>query len=127
MRILLINKSGYDTQDLLAFCRRGFKAMGIKRWKRVIITASPIRTRGCAEVTKDKAGATLSIAIAAPSRFTLRKLGAIFEHECLHLLGYQHEDMPEGQLWSDGVCPDWAKALKVRYRGRAPNQMAFLK
>lgn len=67
------------------------------------------------------------IAIAPPSRFELRRLACMFEHEAKHIAGLSHADMSNDVLYSLGPTPDWAKGLPLRYRGRAPNQMQFLR
>lgn len=62
--------------------------------------------------------------MAPPSRFSMRRLTRLFEHEVTHTLGYEHERMPHRVMWSLGPVPAWAEGLKVRYRGRAPDQMS---
>lgn len=126
-RFQLDNRTGYETSDLVRFVRAGFRACKVRKPKRVIFVASPVRTRGCAEVAKDRAGSAIVIALAAPSRFTLAKLARVFEHECEHAKGVEHEAMPPKLLYSLGDVPAWARGLRIRYRGRAENQMVRLR
>lgn len=119
----LENLSGWDTGDLRRFLERGFRAYGfpaeaIRRYK-IVAVAAPQRSRGCAEV----GGRGMAIAMASPSHFSLRRLARLFEHEAAHLAGYEHEDMPHRLLYSLGGVPDWAQGTRLRYHGRAPNQM----
>ena len=95
--------------------------------KKIVVVSSPIRTRGCAEVSADRPGAMIVIAIAPPGKFTLSKFARIFEHECTHAQGSEHEQMAESVLWSEGDVPSWAKGSALRHRGRAPNQLGFLR
>ena len=67
------------------------------------------------------------IAIAAPWRFSLRRLARLFEHECAHIRGYEHEDMDKNLLFSLGRTPDWAKDCTFRYYKSAPPQIPFLR
>lgn len=121
------NYSGYETRDLAAFVQAGLGQAGVKRPKVVVVTASPIYTRGCAQISPDRPGAVLSLAIAAPSRFRLAKLARIVDHEALHLLGKDHGEMVESRLFtSDSLVPKWARGMKVRYVTRAPDQMGLL-
>lgn len=121
------NVSGYDTRDLAAFVQAGLGQAGVRRPKVVVVSASPIYTRGCAEIKPDVPGAVLSLAIASPSRFRLAKLARIVDHEALHLLGRDHGEMPERRLYtSDGYVPKWARGFRLRYLGRAPTQLGFL-
>lgn len=138
MRFTLENHSGYDTGDLARFFQVAFRVLGVRRDKRVIVVASPVRTRGCASVSKDVRGATIVIAIAPPSRFSMAKLARIVEHEIAHAKGAEHSDMIAGRAggrsprdwdrlhYSEGPLPWWARGLKIRYRKRAPDQMRRL-
>lgn len=129
VRFTLENRSGWDTKDLARFFARGLLAFGVRHPKLIIVVASPIRSRGCAEVGEKafrrrlKEGEAIVIAMAPPSRFSLRRLVRLFEHEVTHTLGYEHEEMDERVLWSEGDVPSWAKTLSFRYRGRAPSQL----
>ncbi len=100
--------------------------MGVRNSKHVTVVSSPIRTRGCAEVSPDRPGARVVIAIAPPGKFTLAKFCRILEHELLHSKGVDHEQMPESRLWSEGPVPAWAVGLTIRYMGRAPSQLGLL-
>ena len=123
----LRNYSGYDARDLAAFVQAGLGQAGVRRPKVVVVTSSPIYTRGCAQIGPDRPGAVFNLSIAAPSRFRLAKLARIVDHEALHLVGRDHEDMPEGRLYtSDASVPRWAKGLRVRYLRRAPAQIPLL-
>ena len=75
---------------------------------------SPIRSRGCAEV----GGRRMVIALASPSRFSLRRLARLFEHEAAHLKGVEHSKMSERLLYSLGPTPRWAEGCTFRYRRR---------
>jgi hypothetical protein len=128
MHLRLENRSGYDTSDLRAFFRRAFEAIVPRshplrrRGVEVAVVASPIRSRGCAEV----GGKRMVIALASPSHYSLRRLARLVEHEAHHLLGKQHEDMTEQIRYSEGPVPSWAVGSRLRYRRRAPAQVALL-
>jgi hypothetical protein len=128
MRLRLDNYSGYDTADLRRFVLAGLRAVAPRlREAHVVIVASPIRSRGCADV----GGRRMVLAVGPPSRFSLRRLSRLLEHEAGHLRGEQHEDMPRGRLYSLGRIPDWCRRWyaaggRIRYRGRAPGQLALL-
>jgi len=118
------NRSGYDTEDLREFFSRGLSAMRVRTCRRIIVVAAPARSRGCADVGSVKVhGRVIVIAIAPPSRFSLRRLARLFEHEVAHTLGHEHETMPHDLLWSLGAIPRWARGARIRYLGRAPNQL----
>jgi hypothetical protein len=120
----LRNYTGYDTRDLERFFRKGLKALGARLDKTVIVVSSPTRSRGCAMVgTEDKEGTAIVIAVAPPSRFTLRRLARLWEHEVLHTLGFEHEMMTEEEMYSLGELPSWARGERIRYWGRAPAQI----
>lgn len=130
----LENHSGYDTEDLRRFLDRAFRATGTPtRGLRVLVFSSPIYTRGCATVRDARARqrggpSTLVLHIAAPNRFSLRTLARKTEHELAHLQGAEHRDMDRRLLYASarGV-PSWARGTKIRYRGRAPRQLPFLR
>ena len=137
-RFRLDNRTGYDTRDLQDFCKKGLVATKTRgRGElRIVFSASPIRSRGCAEVgtrvckgdkCTRKNGNRMVIAIAAPWRFSLRRLARLFEHECAHIRGYEHEDMDKNLLFSLGPTPDWAKECTFRYYRSAPSQIPFLR
>lgn len=123
------NRSGYATAELVQWVLAALDAGGIKTKKRIVFTMSPIYSRGCAETTKDTPGAVLSIALAGPRRFSYVRLGNLLRHECAHLRGLDHDDMKdESLLYSEGPLPSWARGLpKLRWTGRAPDPMLFLK
>lgn len=126
-RFTLVNHSGYETRDLVRYFARAMRAYRLRRHKRIVIVSSPIRTRGCAEVSGDRCGATIVIAIAPPSKLSYAKLARIVEHEMNHARGLEHHEMhDERLLYSEGGVPSWARGLRLRYRGRAPNQMLAL-
>lgn len=123
MAFRLDNRSGYDTEDLRAFFERGLAATGTpQRGLTIVVFAAPQRSRGCADV----GGKRMTIAIAPPSHFSLRRFGCLFRHEAAHIRGYEHEEMPKRVLLSLGPVPWWAEGAEIRYRGRAPDQMEFL-
>jgi hypothetical protein len=107
----LDNRSGWSTRDLARFFARGLRAYRVKSHRHIIVVPSPIRSRGCARIGqgKGKDGEAMVIAIASPSRFDLRRLARLFEHEVAHTKGQRHEDMPHDVLWSLGPVPGWAK------------------
>ena len=126
----LINNTGYSTEDLVRFCVSGLRALGARAPKRIAFVAAPRRSRGCAEVGTSpgytgvkREARDIVIAMAPPSRFTMRRLARLFQHEVTHSLGYEHDEMDKNVLWSLGPVPDWAKGLKIRYQGRAPSQI----
>lgn len=123
MKFTLENRSGYNTADLARFFARGFRAVGVTKRVRVVVSSSPIRSRGCADV----GGSRLSIALAPPSRFSLRRLARLFIHEAAHIQGVDHQDMPDKLLYSRGPTPGWARESRIRYEGRAPDQLRFLR
>lgn len=91
----------------------------------MVVVASPIRSRGCAQIgAVRREGRVVVIAMAPPSRFSLRRLARLLEHEVAHKMGSEHRDMDERTMYSLGNVPDWAKGARIRYQGRAPNQMA---
>lgn len=120
----LENRSGYATDDLYRFVLLGLKATRTPmRGLRVVFVASPIRSRGCATV----AGRRMVIAIASPANYSLRRLARLIEHEAAHLRGIEHGQMDRKMLYSLGPVPEWAKGMRIRYRGKAPPQLAFLR
>lgn len=125
----LENHSGWDTRDLARLFARGLRALGVKRRRHIIVVASPIRSRGCAEIGEKaygrrlREGEAIVIAMASPARFSMRRLARLFEHEVTHTLGYEHEEMSERVLWSLGDVPPWARNVRLRYKGRAPSQI----
>ncbi len=121
--LLLYNRSGYDTEDLRRFFVRGLRALHVKERKSIIVVAAPARSRGCAEVGGGREGEAIVIAIAPPSRFHLRRLARLFEHEVGHTSGLAHDDMEYDMLWSLGQTPAWAAGAKIHYRGRAQSQI----
>lgn len=116
----LENRSRYATEDLRRFLLRGMRACRIRHLD-VIVVPSPIRSRGCADV----GGRRMVIAIAAPSRLTMRRLARLFEHEAAHIRGMEHEGMPRDLLYSLGDVPRWARNLKIRYRGSAERDPSY--
>ena len=124
MAFRLENRTGYVTQDLVRFIARGLKATRTStQGLRVVFVASPIRSRGCATV----GGKRMVIAIASPARYSLRRLARLLEHEAAHLRGVEHEQMDRKLLYSLGPVPKWAKGTKIRYKGKAPPQLGFLR
>ena len=141
---ILENRTGYDTDDLVRFFQKGLRATGTRsRDLRIVVVASPIRSRGCAEVGRQacspckdddretcctfNSGKKMVIALAAPWRYSLRRLARLLEHEAAHIRGSNHEDMDHETLLSLGDIPRWAEDTVLRYRGRAPAQLPFLK
>lgn len=122
VRLRVVNHSGYRTRDLHAFIERAMRAYRVAGPLTVIVTASPIRSRGCADV----GGSRMSIAIAPPSAFSLRRMARLVQHELAHIAGIDHESMPYDLLYCLGNTPSWAKGARFGYVGRAPNQMRVL-
>lgn len=117
VRFRLDNRSAWSSRDLARFFARGLKALRIFTFREIIVTPSPIRSRGCAEIGSGRRdGKAISIAIASPSRFDLRRLARLFEHEVAHTKGQHHEDMSHNVLWSLGPVPRWAK-VQLRWQG----------
>ncbi len=129
MSLRIDNQSGYDTADLRRFIRRGLAACGVRGAIHVTVTAAPGRSRGCATV----GGRRMNLALASPSYSRgsfdsfLRRLGNLLQHEAAHLRGMEHHQMPPTLLMSHGPIPAWAKGAKIRYLGRAPDQMRHLR
>lgn len=123
MRLQVVNRSGYDSRDLIRFFRRGLTALNIHKSIRITVVSAPARSRGCAEV----GGKEMVIAIASPAHFSLRRLARLFEHEAAHIKGIEHDKMNSKLLYSLGPVPDWAKESFIRYHSRAPRQMQFLR
>lgn len=67
------------------------------------------------------------IALAAPWRYSLRRLARLLEHEAAHLRCHDHGDMNHDLLLSLGPTPEWANETTIRYLGRAPAQLPFLR
>lgn len=103
---------------------KGLRSLGVRRPKHIIVVAAPARSRGCAEVGGPREGIAIVISMAPPSRFRLRRLARLFEHEVGHTSGLVHEAMTPQMMWSLGGVPAWAKGSLIRYRGRAPDQIA---
>lgn len=123
----LDNRSGYDTEGLRRFIRRGLVACRVRGDVHVTVVSSPIRSRGCATV----GGREMVLAVASPSRTThrefIRRLARLIEHEAAHLRGVEHGRMPRDLLYSLGSTPAWARGARIPYRGRAPDQMLALR
>lgn len=117
--VLERNASGYDSRDVAAFVDAGLAAAGIRHTVSLVVTSSPIFSRGCAVVGGDR----MVLAIAAPSRFSIRRLARLVDHEARHIKGDDHGAMSERDLYSLGPTPAWARDLRIRYRGRASRQL----
>ena len=103
---------------------KGLRALGVRQSKSIIVVSAPARSRGCAEVGRGRSeGGAIVISMAPPSRFSLRRLARLFVHEVTHTKGKDHEQMEHEVLWSLGPIPSWAQGARIRYRGRAPDQM----
>lgn len=117
VRFTLDNRSGWASRDLAKFFHRGLVAFKAKTPKHIIVTPSPIRSRGCAQIGQGgKEAEAIVIAIASPSHFDLRRLARLFEHEFAHTKGQYHEDMSHNVMWSLGPVPRWAK-VTIRWQG----------
>lgn len=137
MQLRLVNRSGYDTEDLRRFLEAGLRARARKLSGilTVVVVSSPIRSRGCADVVpleERRKPRTMDLAIAPPSYYTseegfMRRLSRLFDHEIRHVLGDHHEDMSERDLYSTGRASPWSRGLRVRYRGRAPRQSGIVR
>jgi hypothetical protein len=130
-RLRIENRTGYDTYDLVAFAKRGLVATGTRPRGgelRIVFSAAPRRSRGCASVS----GSRMVLALGPPSynetyEGFLRRLSRLLEHEAAHLRGIEHEEMDRRLLYSLGPIPDWARGTRIRYHGRAPSQLPFLR
>lgn len=127
VRFTLDNRTGWNTKDLARFFARGLRALGARQKRRIIVVPSPIRSRGCAEIGESfgkrlREGEAIVISLASPAKFSLRRLARLFEHEVTHTMGFEHGQMSERVLWSEGGIPSWAKGIPLRYRRRAPVQ-----
>lgn len=63
---------------------------------------------------------------ASPAEF-YRRLSRLVRHETMHVEGFEHGDMNEGDLYSLGPILPWARGLRLKYKRRAPNQLAVLR
>lgn len=141
MGVRVINRSGYDTADLRRFAIRGLRACGVRGDVTIWFFSSPIRTRGCSPVGKD-GDLPIVVALAPPSyhgqdeELLVLKAAAILKHEAAHYRGLPHARMKGPKLLESRPClgigcrgrmPSWARGLRLRYRGRAPNQMIALR
>lgn len=106
---------------------------GMRGPKRILVVASPVRSRGCAQipdggVRSRREGEKVVIAIASPVRFRLLRLANLTRHEFTHSKGLEHEQMPRDIEWAMGPLPGWAKRFDrpgwPRHLGRAPDQMS---
>lgn len=61
---------------------------------------------------------SIVLLVAPPAKMTLRRLARLFEHEVLHTLGKEHEQMTEKEYWSEGGVPSWARGCRIRYEGK---------
>lgn len=86
--------------------------MGVKGNLEVTMVPAPGRSRGCAEV----GGTRMVLTVSPASRFSLSRLCKLFEHEALHILGFEHDWMSEEDYWSLGGLPEWGHGLKIRRR-----------
>lgn len=118
-KFILENRTGYDTHDLARFFARGYDATRLRGKIKIVVTAAPRRSRGCADV----GGRRMSISLASPSNFSLRRLARLFEHEAAHLGGLDHKQMQYSVLMSLGRVPDWAHGLRLRHWHKAPDQL----
>lgn len=136
-KFVLENQTGYDTRDLARFCARGYDALGLRGKIKILVSAAPQRSRGCADV----GGRRMSLSLASPSNYSLRRFARLFEHEATHLTGLDHKQMPHDVLMSLGSVPEWshrrhvrrsrhldhwARGLRLRYRHKAPDQLEML-
>jgi hypothetical protein len=125
----LENQSGFATEDLRRFLEKGLSVYGVRGPVDVLVTSSPIRSRGCAAID----GYDIVIAAAPPSYNATpaghrKRLALLLRHECRHLEGDDHDAMDRDVLYSYGPEQSWAWArdLPLRRRGRAPNQLPRL-
>jgi len=110
VRFTLDNRTRWASRGLALFFARGLHAYSVRRPRDIIVVPSPIRSRGCAQIGRNGIeGKAITIALASPSHFDLRRLARLFEHEVQHTLGQRHEDMTHNVLWSLGPVPAWAK------------------
>ena len=120
----LINKTAYDTGDLLRFFAKGLWAMGCRKDKIIRVLPTKGESRGIANVgacqnnqrgTCEKKG--LVLFLPPPEQLTIRRLARLFEHEVRHTRGETHEEMSEEVYWSSQkTVPPWARGGQVRWR-----------
>lgn len=123
LRVHVRNFTGYATADLVKFFTRGLRACGVRGHVYVVATTSPIFTRGCADI----GGRRLVMAFASPAKQDMRRNARVLMHEAEHLKGRRHEAMPERMRYSEGPLPPWARGLRFRHVGRAPDQLSILR
>jgi hypothetical protein len=125
------NHTGYVTADLERFFKRGLEFFGAQKDK--VIKVIPTKTddgRGIAFVgrcayPREKGaceGKSMVLMLPHPSQITMRRLARLFEHELKHNLGLSHEQMSEGEYWSRGPIPSWARGCIIQWHppGRTP-------
>ena len=121
----LINKTPYDTGDLLRFFARGLWALGCRKDKVIKVLLTKGESRGIAYVGscsgQNRSGPceakSIVLMLPPPEKLTIRRLARLFEHEVRHTRGERHEDMSEDVYWSSQrTVPAWAKGAQIRWR-----------
>ena len=134
------NETLWNSEDLRRLFSKGLDALGCKRERNIQILKTPEPSRGIAYVgtcsgargscphssdgppAKNVGGSCETRAIVlmlpVPSKMDLRRLSRLFEHEYLHTMGKEHEEMTSAEYWSTGPLPKWARGARVRYDGR---------
>jgi hypothetical protein len=109
------NRTSYRDEDVRKFVQAGLRAYGAPPNTEVTVRAAPGRTRGCAIL----GGRRMVLALARPSKWSLRKATLIFRHEVAHLRGADHHEMSPDIYWSRGPVPAWARGKKLRRKSGA--------
>ena len=55
------------------------------------------------------------LALARPSKLSVRKSALILRHELAHIQGADHAEMSPDVLWSRGA-PGWTKGLRLKHK-----------
>lgn len=69
----------------------------------------------------------MSLAVASKGRLDMRRAARVLMHECEHMKGKTHEQMPEPMRYSEGPLPAWARGVHIRHRTKAADQMMLLR
>jgi hypothetical protein len=126
-QLRLVNQSGFVTRDLYRYCLAAVRYYRVRGPIVIVVSPSPIRSRGCAEV----GGTRVRVAIAAPSHQSeaefRRRLANLLRHELGHKRGLTHDDMGRrgdrgALLYSLGDEPPWSRGRPLRREGRAPSR-----
>jgi len=119
-----MNTTAYDQRDLERLFAKGLWALGCRKHKLIKVLRTSGDSHGEAVVgrcsAKGRGGCEASLIILRlppPHRMTFRRLTRLFEHEVLHSIGKDHDQMTRKEYWSLGPVPSWAKGSWVHYHG----------